>query len=458
MYLTDIYNLMERVGNAKGTTLQKKALRNEADVLGDSDREELKEFLHMMLDPRHTFGVTWGAIHKARPKWYQVILTGQTWTYTSKLLGAFARRLWTPAQAIDKITEAFHGKSKEDHKVLKWLLDRKNPWKIGRSIVNSVFPDLIYKQEYMGAVTDTKEHRQRLPWSDGIIVQEKLDSKCFMPYYNADTDTFRGYSRQGQEINIHPGAPLYADLMAMFRVVEFSAKYQGELMCFGPDNKPMPRPESNGILSKLTSGSSMSQTELNSLRFGVWDCVCDGSMPMGYEDRFADVLDAVFGGRPHVFVPEWHKLHSPTAAQEFTNEIVSKGGEGCIAKTRDGLWKDGKPWYQVKFKPTFEAEMEIIEVTQHAKKLGQLGSFIVRSADGLVQMGVGTGLTDAERGEFWRLRSVVGRVITVKFNEILPAKGKQKYKALGNPAVFVRFREAGTRANTYKEILEICQG
>ena len=36
--------------------------------------------------------------------------------------------------------------------VLRWVLDRKNPAKIGKSIVNKVWPDLIPTQEYMGAI------------------------------------------------------------------------------------------------------------------------------------------------------------------------------------------------------------------------------------------------------------------------------------------------------------------
>jgi DNA ligase 1 len=163
------------------------------------------------------------------------------------------------------------------------------------------------------------------------------------------------------------------------------------------------------------------------LTFHVFDLspvavmVDDGIWPMTQQDRI-QVLEEM--GRtelsnvrvtPTVFVQNEDQAY--VAARAF----ITMGYEGAMIKNRNGLYKfknRNADWQKIKFH--VEEDVKIIAANEGEGRLvGMLGAVTVRREDGTVYR-VGTGYTDALRGELWAMHQrgeLVGRTIEVVYEK-----------------------------------------
>ena len=72
------------------------------------------------------------------------------------------------------------------------------------------------------------------------------------------------------------------------------------------------------------------------------------------------------------------------------------------------------------------------------------------SEDGLVEVNVGSGFSDAQRKEYFNPK-MIGNVIEIKYNEIIDNKFDKSIKSLFLP-IFVGTRVDKSKANTLKEL------
>lgn len=127
--------------------------------------------------------------------------------------------------------------------------------------------------------------------------------------------------------------------------------------------------------------------------------------------------------------------------------------EGTVLKEQDMPWGDNKTKRGIKLKNEFDVDLVVVGTIPHKKKPEWVGSLICQTSDGLLEVGVGSGLTDELRGkgpEFF-----IGKIVTVKANDTTDTDGK--LRSLFLPRLidkFVEIRYDKTKANTLEEVIE----
>ena len=102
-------------------------------------------------------------------------------------------------------------------------------------------------------------------------------------------------------------------------------------------------------------------------------------------------------------------------------------------------------------KPIMEVELKITGITPHTKKEGWMGSLVLQSADGKVNVNCGSGFTEADRRLDWSKN--IGKVVTIETEGLIQDKRTKAY-SLYLP-VFVELRADKTEANTLEEIQDM---
>ena len=461
--LSEFADIMASVLTAKGTKAKATKLSLNLSTLPAHEAEEAKRVFHYMLDPQHTFGITWKAMqkHSGTP---HIGEEQEPLCDLFCILDRLQLRKLSGHAALQEVYNFCDTLDLKSQDVVKWILDGKNPAKIGKAMINAMFPEYIYHQPYMGAKPDNPTNRSKLHWRDGVIVQKKYDGLCGI----SDMDNLR--TRKGMIMNVPTDCKLGKELRAL-HIYKLWHVLQGELLCY-KDGKALPRAYSNGVYSKLRAGSELTQEEADSLTYVVWDMVASSEYNndqkrtknvVEYEDRLSALERVVeFGEFSQIIIAEGGVYYNQTAAQMWCDKLVKQGDEGCVAKQRNAVFTDGKPWFQVKMKPDYECEMEIVGITEHNEQPDWIGALMLRSKCGLIVNNCGTGFTEAQRVylyDLWHTGRLKGKIGTFKFNELIkPSKKKATY-ALGNPCVFKELRTKAF-ADTLEDVKEMlpCNG
>jgi len=336
--------------------------------------EDVRELFKYMLDPRIVYNI----------KKIPTECVGAIIDTDSKLLTA-VKELYTIDSRGRELKELVHGIAwrctPELKQVFTWIIARKNPAKVGRSIVNHVWPDLIYKQEYMGAVPGHEKALDRLPWSTGVNVQEKIDGQaCLVKYRNCVPRTM--HTRQGQDITRY--FPVFLGRLAF--VPEFDGTVHHELMQRG-----VTREAGNGLINKQVKN-------------GVTGGGTDEALYSVLLDTYQkDVRQSNRHYRMRPFVTKHSILVQQTTvfckenARATAKDFILHGGEGVVCKDPDQVFKNGKPWWNVKIKNEFQVELICVGFNEHSVNYDEIGSLKMESSDGLLKVSVGSGLSDVTR-------------------------------------------------------------
>lgn len=193
-----------------------------------------------------------------------------------------------------------------------------------------------------------------------------------------------------------------------------------------------------------TSSVVTSQKPIDDLRFYVFDWIGDLALPFR-------VRNGLPGGAR---IDEWQKFKVVRAPYEIAHcwedvlrierKYVEAGWEGVITRDPEAPYKCGRSTareaFMGKLKQFRDAEFKIVgfeermhngneatvsetgrtkRSTAKAGKTGRgdLGALICKTKEGH-EFGVGTGFTDAQRGEFWRIKDeLIGKHAKVKYHE-----------------------------------------
>lgn len=157
--------------------------------------------------------------------------------------------------------------------------------------------------------------------------------------------------------------------------------------------------------------------------------------------RLEELFRVELADEPHIFLNDIHEC-SEGDTKEALADILSKGLEGIVLKSKDGIYQPGKRpmWNQIKLKASFEDDVVImgfvpatkeytgdnlehwpyweegVPVTKHYKE-GLIGSITIGKYkdDELVSVGRVTGLTDELRLDMTKNpEKYIGRVIIIK--------------------------------------------
>lgn len=228
----------------------------------------------------------------------------------------------------------------------------------------------------------------------------------------------------------------------------------GELRVFNKKGEIMPRKEGNGILSSCIHGTAQPE-HLDNVFYTVWDYISLGEFRSKksarvYRDRWYTTAHIVqeFSDPSVLRLIEFAYVKNKSECNAFYEKMVQQGEEGAIVKDLKTLWKDHTSTTMVKMKPSYDCDLEISGVIEHTKKKGWMGSLILKSSDGKVQVNVGSGFTDEQRQMDWE--SLKGKIVSIETEGLIKDKNSPVY-SLYTPS-FIELRTDKTEADSFTDI------
>jgi len=134
--------------------------------------------------------------------------------------------------------------------------------------------------------------------------------------------------------------------------------------------------------------------------------------------------------------------------RRFATDSVAAGYEGIMIKDVDAPYECKRSTFWMKWKPVMTVDLNIIGFEEGTgRNLGRLGAIICEGVDNdrSIRVNVGSGLSDADRDEYWTSRDdLLGRVVEVAADAV--TQNQDGSYSLRFPR-FIRFRgfEAGEK-------------
>lgn len=101
----------------------------------------------------------------------------------------------------------------------------------------------------------------------------------------------------------------------------------------------------------------------------------------------------------------------------YAEDSVSSGFEGIMIKDLDAPYECRRSSFWMKWKPVYDYDLTVIGVEEGTgRNVGKLGALVCEGQDNerLIRCNVGSGITDTQRDEYWKNRSVViGQTVVV---------------------------------------------
>ena len=349
------------------------------------------------------------------------------WALTE--LKQLSSRSVTGNDAISHLRLVLRSVSPDDAEVIKRIIGKDLKCGIHTSTANKVYgKDFIEKYPCMlaGAMNEKNFKHIQFP----AYVQTKMDGmRANIIFDNDGNVSVR--SRNGKHIELHG---LFDDVSNISNAV-----IDGELIVLDEDGNTLDRKTGNGILNKAVKGTiTKEQTEF--VRMTAWDIIPLDDFKAGksdtpYSERFASL--ALIELDDKVRIVDNYNAEDMEEVQSLFKDSLAKGEEGVIVKNMNSIWEDKRSKGQVKMKVEVEADLLVTAWNEGTGRIeGLMGSVTVVSADGGVEVNVGSGFNDEDRKML--PEDIVGNIITVKYNEIIQDKNCNT-KSLFLP-IFVEIR------------------
>ncbi|AXF41391.1 putative DNA ligase [Acinetobacter phage SH-Ab 15599] len=452
----NVHEIIQATKAAKGSNNKIGLLNN------NSNNKLLENFLATTYDTRVSFYVNKFTMGEPSVQAYDDIEVENMLDFVQSL----SERLLTGNAALEAITEFTGQLSAEGQSLFNMLIKRDIKAGVAAGTLIKVWPKSIFIEPYQRCclAKDTKTDLRN--WGM-YISQLKADGM----FSSASCSTEIGHiaSRAG---TIYPKSAAFdlvnselqshAHLEAFPGVLVGDCTVEGELIVV-KDGKELLRAESNGMLNSLQqSGEAL--PEGYDLVYHVWDILptarrtYKGTFNVAYKQRF-DVIERLFGQAGVRVKPIETKFFNTYAecVAHFL-ETIGLGKEGTIIKHPSATWMDGDNPLQIKMKIEAECELRVkgFNPAEEASKYEhQFGSLQCESEDGLLAVGVSSGLTDAMRTELHAMGdSLIECVITVKFNDVMLPKEDQNKHSLFLPR-FVELRLDKSSADSLPRIFDI---
>jgi DNA ligase-1 len=102
--------------------------------------------------------------------------------------------------------------------------------------------------------------------------------------------------------------------------------------------------------------------------------------------------------------------------------MVEAGYEGIMIKDPNGKWEGKRSTAWLKSKPWLEVSLAVVAVEEGTgRNVGRLGALVCEGVDDgqSITVNVGSGLTDAQRREFWEdTEALIGQVVEVRADAV----------------------------------------
>jgi hypothetical protein len=402
----------------------------------------LREVIRLALDPFTQFYI------RKIPKYEPNPNEGIALRFALDSLYDLSSRQVTGNAGIAHLKGMLEALNQDDAKVIERIIQKDLKCGVQVSTANAVWTGLV--SEYPVMLCSPFEQKLVDKINFPAYAQMKMDGMRFNAIVRDGKCEFR--SRNGKEILLLGN--LEQEFIALAGSVD--CVFDGELLVMlDGDYQFADRQTGNGILNKANKGT-ISEEEAAMVHASVWDLIpyayfADGKCPTPYSKRFS-TLEAIISKQKSKNKKIWTVtstiVETLEQAQEIFQDYLSKGYEGIILKDGSGVWEDKRAKHQIKFKGELECDLKIVAIEEGTGKYaGMLGSLICESADGVVKVSVGSGLTDAQRKSYGQ--EIVDKIVAIKYNSRI--KNKLGEESLFLP-IFVEIRDDKDVADYSKDI------
>lgn len=309
-------------------------------------------------------------------------------------LSELSSRKITGNSAVGFLYHLLTSLTPDDAYIIERIIEKDCKIGMGSTQMNKVIPNLIEKTPYMGAKSYDSKLILKLFTGDvkvkkGAVVPEPVyinecisDVKADGRYVNIDISggEVEMVSRAGEET-------LIGDALLLKELENYpDCVLNGELVIEGEK-----RETSNGLITSIIDITQKLRSDdpkenekgqlsidnifkrhglvyselLNRVKVIVWDILDRDDYFTNVNtvpriDRLNRLIKTVTeSNSTMISVVEYKFVNSPEQAYEHFAEMLDRGEEGTILKSMDGVWKDGKPNYQLKMKIEFDMDLII---------------------------------------------------------------------------------------------------
>lgn len=352
-------------------------------------------------------------------------------------LKIFYNRSVTGNTAVEKLRNILEIAEKQDAEFISRIVQRDLGCGVSAGLINKASKAVLGKElipEFPVMLCSAFDSEKLAGFEYPAIIQTKMDGMRIHAIVQNGTVNY--FTRNGNSFEDNPTALTNYILMDINAHMASPAGFvlDGEMLVVNNDGNPVSRKEGNGVLTRLIRGTS-TPDDRNRVRFVVWDVIpvedfWNGSWLVSYKTRLGIINDVVQKANDAskldlVTVVKSAMVNSAEEAMKIFQEELTSGNEGVILKTAGGFWKNTRAKWQLKIKAEIEMDAVVVGVQEGTGKYqGKLGALLCRAEDkdGPIEFSVGSGFNDAEREELWT-NQPIGKVINVKYNEIITSKG-----------------------------------
>lgn len=447
-----IKQIFDEIGNESSTNEKMNILAKH------KDNELLKKVLYMANSKRVKFYI------KQIPEYERTKSLTLPLEKALLALELLSNRSVTGHEAILHLKEILIFSEPDDAYIIERIIEKDCRIGMGTRNINKVFPDLIEKTGYMGCKPYSKELILKLLAKGSAFSQEKMDGRFVNIIIQGGE--VQNESRQG-EPTILDNPKFMSELSQLKDCV-----INGELTMEG-----LPRYASNGIISSLiTIATKQADGEdaskdikkletkhmpyreaLDLIRVTAWDILTideyfTRKCKRPYNERFKELCDTLYGYET-LSVVETREVYTLDDVMAHFEEVLKRNGEGTVVKSKDGVWADTKPSYQIKVKKEINLDLRITGFNYGTgKNVNLISSLNVESEDGVLKTSP-TGINEDDMEYITANQDVlIGKILEIKCSG-LSQDSKGNYSVL-HP-VYKLIRTDKSIANTLTECIEI---
>ena len=372
------------------------------------------------------------------------------------LLDSLANRVVTGNAALDAVSILLNTCTEEDAYVFLCMLQKKTRCGVSSALVNKVYPSLItipakvmkaqpYSEKNMKNIVFPAISQRKCDGARCLGVNPSLASGEEVFFMSSSGKTYYGLSKLAEELS---------KLLKNY-------VYDGELLVVDENCKVLSRKEGNGILNKSLH-NTISEEEADRVRFVLWDCIHMDDYERDYSN---DDYEATYTILNSILTNEFKRIsfveskivNNREQAFAHFKEMLARGEEGTILKNLSSKWENKRSKNCVKFKVVIQNTLRVTDFLKGKEKYANsLGAILCESEDGLVQVKVGSGLSDEDRKTIWDNKDAyLGKFIEVESNGLILAEDGTYSLFLPR---FIEIREDKTEADTYDMIKALSDG
>jgi DNA ligase-1 len=421
----------------------------EAATLGSTNSITFLSYLKSCYNPFLTFGV------KQIPDTVGITGADNPWSEFNQLMIDLGQRKLTGHAARDAILELSERfDSEEWNTFLAPVLRRDMRCGISEKTINKICKKTDYEIPVFGCQLATNSEGR--PEMKGIKrLEPKLDGvrALFMVIPSDDGEvTTICFSRNGKQFDnfTHIEDQLRTNFINIVNACNGTDQGRGLVHGFVMDGEVI----GNTFQELMRQARRKSDVQADDSVFNIFDIVPLADFRRGYWNaqlekriKLLEAMRTVVDDMPNVeLLPHLMVDLSTAEGQDqlhrYAVDQVNAGFEGIMIKEMQSPYQCKRSTDWMKWKPTITVDLEVIGVEEGTgRNVGRLGALVCAGIDDgkEIFVNVGSGLSDADRDEFWANRNVViGRTVEILCDVI--TQNQDGTYSLRFPR-FVRFRD-----------------